>query len=43
VAFPGESHRQAFGYVTGGADMLTLLSRDQTAQFGMTESETCFS
>jgi hypothetical protein len=43
VIFPGGSRRRVAGYVTAGAGILTLLSRDQTKQFGMTESETYFS
>ncbi len=37
--FPGGTERQVAGYVTGGAGMLTLISRNSTKQFGLTEAE----
>jgi hypothetical protein len=40
VVFPGGSQRRVVGYVTAGVGTLRLLSRDQTAQFAMYESET---
>jgi len=40
VIFPGGSHKQLFPYVTGGIGMLSLISRNSTKQFGITEAET---
>ena len=35
----GGSRRQLAGYVTGSAGMFTLISRNSTKQFGLTEAE----
>ena len=43
VIFPGGSAKRVAGYVTGGAGMLTLISRNSTKQFGITEAESFFS
>ena len=39
VIFPGGSARQVAGYVTGGAGLFTLFSRNSTKQFGITSAE----
>ena len=39
VLFPGGSAKQLAWYVTGGAGVLTLISRNSTKQFGITEAE----
>ena len=39
VVFPGGSGKQLAWYVTGGAGLLTLISRNSTKQFGITEAE----
>ena len=39
VFFPGGSNRRLAPYVTGGAGTLTLISRNSTKQFGVTDAE----
>jgi hypothetical protein len=39
VLFPGGSQKQLVPYVTGGVGLLTLISRNSTKQFGITEAE----
>jgi hypothetical protein len=42
VVFPIGSDRLIAGYVTGGGGLLTLVERDSTKQFGLTEPESFF-
>jgi hypothetical protein len=42
VVFPTGSDRLVAGYVTGGGGLLTLVERDSTKQFGLTEAESFF-